>query len=115
MRKERLIPIRSDVFDVSDRIREVDERYLLFYNLERSRFEVRLNGKEDEIVVTWNDALDARLVTKLRETHVRRIKRFLEELEERERKAKLEEEREIREKAGETAEAFMNAAWKTRG
>ena len=115
MRKERLISIKSDVFDVADRIREVDERYLLFYNLDKSRFEVRLKGKEDEIVVTWKDALDSRLVTKLRETHVRRVKQLIEELEAQDRRQLREEERTVREQAGENAEAFMKVAWKSRG
>ena len=114
MRKERLIPIREDVFDIADRIREVDERYLLFYNADRSRFEVRLKGKEREVVVTWENSLDSRLVVKLRETHVRRIKRFIEEFEAQEKRAKREEEREIREKAAESADAFMRVAWQSR-
>ena len=115
MLKQRLVPIKSDVFDVADRIREVDERYLLFYDLDAARFEVRLKGREDEVVVTWKDALDCRLVTKLRETHVRRMKRFIEELEASEREAQREEDRQIREAAGEATDAFMNVAWKTRG
>ena len=114
MRKERLVRIKSDVFDIADRIREVDERYLLFYNLDRSRFEVRLEGRPNEIVITWNNPLDVRLVTKLRETHVRRVKRILEELEKQDLRAKKEEERKIKEKAGECVDAFMNVAWKTR-
>ncbi len=114
MRKERLIPIREDVFDIADRIREVDERYLLFYNADRSRFEVRLKGKEREIVVTWDRPLDVRLVVKLRETHVRRVKRFIEEFEAEERRARREEERAIREQAAENADAFMRVAWRQR-
>lgn len=114
MRKERLVRIKSDVFDVADRIREVDERYLLFYNMDRSRFEVRLKGREREIVVTWNDPLDSRLVTKLRETHVRRVNELLREIEEAEKRKRIEEEKELKEKAGESAEAFMSLAWKTR-
>ena len=112
MNKERLVRIKSDVFDVADRIREVDERYLLFYNLDRARFEVRLQGREGEIVVTWSDPLDARLVTKLRETHVRRLHKILAEIEEAEAYARLAEEKSIREKAGELTEDFMKTAWK---
>ena len=115
MRGSRLIQIKSDVFDIADRIREIDERYRLYYNSCEDRFEIRLKGREAELVVTWKDALDARLVTKLRETHVRRVERFIEELEAQENKARIEEAKAIKEKAGESAEAFMSVAWRSRG
>ena len=115
MRKERLIEIKSDVFDVADRIREVDARYHLFYNLDRSRFEVRLQNREGELAVTWSEPLDCRLITKLRETHVRRLSQLVRELEEAEEKAKIEEESRIREAAGEKTEEFMRLAWRSRG
>ena len=80
MRKERLVEIREDVFDITDRMKEIDDRYLLFYNLDKGRYEVRLKGREEEIAVTWQGALDARLLTKLRETHVRRREELIKEI-----------------------------------
>ena len=113
MRKERLREVRSDVFDIADRIREVDERYRLYYNSDRSRFEVRLAG-EAEIAVTWTGPLDARLVSKLRETHVRRRNELLREIERSEELARRKAEADARERIGESSEAFMSAHWKTR-
>jgi len=114
MRKERLVEVRSDVFDVADRIREVDERYVLFYNLDKARFEVRLRGNRSEIAITWDGVLDARLVSKLRETHVRRRNELLREIERSEERARKQAESQARERIGEQSEAFMRANWKTR-
>ncbi len=114
MRKERLVEIRSDVFDIADRMKEVDERYLLFYNLDKARFEVRLKGREEEIAVTWQGALDARLLTKLRETHVRRRDELIKEIERSEAMAQAKEDAARREKIGVKSEEFMRANWKSR-
>jgi len=113
MRKERLIEVKSDVFDIADRIKEVDERYRLRYNADKSRFEVYLRGG-DEIAVTWCGPLDARLVTKLRETHVRRREALLREIERSEEQARRKAESDMRERIGEKSEAYMSAIWKTR-
>ena len=114
MRKERLIEIRSDVFDIADRMKEVDERYLLFYNLDKARFEVRLKGREEEIAVTWQGALDARLLQKLRETHVRRRDELIKEIERSEARAQANEDAARREAIAAKTEEFMRANWTSR-
>lgn len=106
MRKERIREIKEDVFDLADRIREVDEEYRLFYNLDCERYEVHKRG---EIAVTWTEPLSAALVTKLRETHVRRRTELLKEIEEGEARARREEEHRSRERIGEMTESFLSA------
>ena len=113
MRKDRLREVRSDVFDIADRIREVDDRYRLYYNIDKRRFEVHLQG-DDDIAVTWSEPLDARLVTKLAETHVRRREALIEEIEKSELLIQKRAESEARERIGESTEALMSAIWKTR-
>lgn len=106
MRQERIREIKEDVFDLADRIREVDEEYRLFYNLDRSRYEVRKRG---ELAVTWTEPLSAGLITKLRETHVRRRNELLKEIEEGEARARREEEHRSRERIGEMTETFLSS------
>lgn len=105
MRKERVREIKADVFDIADRIKEVDGEYRLYYNLDHSRYEVHKRG---EIAVTWTEPLSAALITKLRETHVRRRMELLKEIERAEERAKREEEHRSREKIGEMTEAFLS-------
>ena len=108
MRKEHLKEVKQDVFDIADRIKEVDEGYRLFYNFDRERYEVRTGG---ELCVTWKEPLSAALVLKLRETHVRRRKQLLREIEMAEARAEREAESRQKERIGEAVEAFMSEAW----
>ena len=110
MRKERLREITADVFDLSDRIREVDGEYRLFYNLDHDRYEVHKRG---ELAVTWQQPLSAALVTKLRETHVRRREQLLREIELAEARAEKQAESRDKERIGEAVEAFMSSAWRS--
>ena len=109
MRKERVKKITKDVFDIADRIREVDGEYRLFYNFDHERYEVRKRG---EICITWTEPLSAALITKLRETHVRRRNELLREIEQAEMRVQKEAESRAREKLGEGIESFMSAAWR---
>ena len=105
MRKEELREIVEDVFDISDRIKEVDREYRLYYNLDRERYEVRKRG---EIAVTWTQGLSAALITKLRETHVRRRNEILREIERSEERATREAEARARERIGEMTENYLS-------
>ena len=105
MQKEALREIKCDVFDIGDRIKEVDEEYRLYYNLDRARFEVRKRG---ELCVTWTEPLSAALVQKLRETHVRRRLELLKEIERDEERAQREQAFRTREKIGEMTENFLS-------
>ena len=106
MRKERIREIKEDVFDLADRIKEVDEEYRLFYNFDHERYEVHKRG---EVAVTWTEPLSAGLITKLRETHVRRRMELLKEIEEGEARAMREDEHRTRERIGEMTENFLSA------
>ena len=105
MRKDRLREIKTDLFDIADRIREVDAEYRLFYNLDRARYEVHKRG---ELAVTWQEPLSAALVTKLRETHVRRRNELLSEIEKQEEKARRAEESRARERIGQMTERYLS-------
>ena len=105
MRNDSLILIQSDVFDIADRIKEVDEEYRLYYDIRNSRYEVRKKG---ELCVTWTEPLSAALVTKLRETHVRRRLELLKQIERDELRAQKEAEHRMREAIGEATERFLS-------
>lgn len=105
MRKRYLIEIKSDVHDIADRIKEVDAEYRLYYDPAARRFEVHKRG---ELCITWTDQLTAALVTKLRETHVRRRYELLKEIEESEERIKRAEEHRMHEKIGEESERLLS-------
>ena len=111
MRKENIRAITRDVFDIADRIKEVDEEYRLYYNFDHKRYEVRKRG---EIAITWTDPLSAALIVKLRETHVRRRMELLREIERAEEQAERDKLAHAKEQVGEAIEDFMSSAWRSR-
>ena len=77
-----LTPITGDVFDITQRIKEIDEGYRLYYNHRHNRFEVyRDVGLTPTLVLTWNNRLDARLIEKLYRTRIENIKKIIEMIE----------------------------------
>ena len=108
MRMDRVKEIKSDVFDLADRVKEVDGEYRLYYNFDRERYEVHKRG---EVCVSWTEPLSAALITKLRETHVRRRNELLREIERAEEQAERAAEKSAKERIGEKIEEYMSAAW----
>jgi len=87
-----LIPVLCDVFDIADRLKEIDEGYRLFYNNAKKRFEV--HGRAGlEVVVPYRE-LDARTLSHARKTRIENRERLLLEIE----KANAQAEREAAKK-----------------
>ena len=74
-----LIRITEDVFDVCDRLKSVDERYKLFYNAKKRRYEVYVEDKLAFVVPFYS--LDARTVEYARMTRVERAAEIFRETE----------------------------------
>lgn len=71
--------IEADLFDVASRIKEIDARYDIYYNTQKERYEVFVEG-ERQCVVPFA-ALDERTVRYLRKTRKERLDRLLAEIE----------------------------------
>ena len=108
MRRENVKEITRDVFDLADRIKEVDEEYRLYYNFDHERYEVRKRG---EIAITWTEPLSAALIVKLRETHVCRRNELLREIERAEAQAERDAAARAREQVGTAIEDMMSSSW----
>ncbi len=77
-----LTPIAGDVFDITRRIKEINEGYYLMYNHKYSRYEVYNDvGFTPTLVITWNNRLDMRIIKKLYETRIENIKKLVEDIE----------------------------------
>lgn len=76
-----LVRITADLFDIADRLRGIDERYELYYNKLRSRFEIYADGAL-QIAVPF-ERLDARTLRLARETRVEYAERLLADIERR--------------------------------
>ena len=78
-----LRPIISDTFDIASRLREIDPRYVLYYNLARHRYEVHTLqglGSYLQCVLPYR-TLDCRRLRYVRRTRVERADSLLAEIE----------------------------------
>lgn len=81
--------IENDLFDIANRLKEVDERYELFYNGRKHRFEIYAQGVL-QIAVPF-DCLDERTVILARETRLENAERLIRQIEAE--NAKLDEQK----------------------
>ena len=90
-----LIEITNDLFDVAQRLKSVNENYVLYFNVQKQRYEVYENshGFNLAFVVPY-DELDARTVEYAKFTRVQNCQAVFDEIEKANR---LAEERQCRE------------------
>ena len=79
-----MIKITNDVMDIASRIKEIDERYEVYYNPKTSKFEVH-TGDVRQAIIPYA-SLDARAEFYLRRTRRENIDRLTKELDEENRR-----------------------------
>ena len=77
-----LVRITHDVFDIADRVRELDEGYYPVYDTEKRRYEIRHRDGDYIAVVVPYDTLDARILKHLYLTRRDNALAFLSKMEE---------------------------------
>lgn len=76
-----MIEITNDLYDIAWRLRSVNERYRLYYNVQKGRYEVRDSLTYAlEFVVPFNE-LDARTVEYARYTSVANAEQVFSDIE----------------------------------
>ena len=79
------IEIRQDVFDIADRLKEIDGDYFPVYNLTKRRFEIHHRGRRDTLqLVLPYPSLDIRARQRVRETRREWVENMLRDIERRE-------------------------------
>ena len=90
---ERLIEIKDDLFDISSRIKSVDENYKIYFNWGTCRYELHNSSKTPSFQAVFPYAsLDKRALDFARETAVENKERILAEIDAH--NARLEKQRE---------------------
>ena len=74
-----LVKIEKDLFDIADRLKEIDDRYELYRNLTANRFEIHANGAL-QIAVPFA-RLDARTLDLARSTRLEYAERLIADIE----------------------------------
>lgn len=97
---DNLVRISGDVFDIADRLKEIDGGYYPVYNLTRKRYEVHHDGAKNSLqVVIPYDSLDSRTIDKVRQTRREYVENMIREMDKNNELLKQKEEKERREKA----------------
>lgn len=75
--------IKSDVFDISKRIKEIDKGYYIVFNRQKQRFEVhhKLQRGGSYCFAVPYKQLDARTLTLTRKTMAKNAKKVFDEIE----------------------------------
>ena len=74
--------IKEDVFDIVQRIKGIDSGYKVYRNHKKHRFEVyKTYGMSEKLELTWDGALDERLVRKVQRTRKQNIDKIIKQIE----------------------------------
>ncbi|HHT83079.1 MAG: hypothetical protein ACOYEC_05970 [Christensenellales bacterium] len=102
-----MIRITSDVLDITDRLKAIDERYEVYYNKRKQRYELysrTSQGRASFELAFPFDALDQRSVEYCLKTRRERANKLYQEMLESERLAQKRQAKELAKKAEERYE-----------
>ena len=71
--------IKEDLFNIAQRLKEIDGRYILYRNLRLNRFEIHANGAL-QIVVPYAE-LDARTLSLVRSTRLEYADKLIRQID----------------------------------
>ena len=82
--------IKSDLFDIAKRIRRINSKYFVVYNLRRKKFEVHYKRSKNtyELTIPF-DTLDARAVEFVQKTRMENQKKLIDEIEKNNQKLEM--------------------------
>lgn len=96
-----MIKITDDLFDVAERIKNINPDYELYFDKISQKFTVWANGKRQ--VVLPFDRLDKRSIDYLYKTHVKNIDALLDSIDEENKKATKQKENALKKSVEVTA------------
>ncbi|MDR3022254.1 MAG: hypothetical protein LBU60_06260 [Clostridiales bacterium] len=104
------IRLTGDLYDIVNRIKEIDKSYFIMRNNKLKRFEIHSdNQKGDTLcVIVPYDKLDFRTLQLLRQTHVDRASALIKEIELNNLRLLKQENNLLREKAHERLDRMID-------
>ena len=93
-----LYQINNDLFDIANRIKQIDDKYFIVFNTARKKFEVhyKRNKNTYELTIPF-EQLDARAVEFVRKTRMQNKQKILEEINNNNALLKEKEQKQIKE------------------
>jgi len=87
------IEIKSDVFNICNRVKKIDKGYYILFNLDKRHYELHnKNQKGNSYCLTFYGNLDNRLLNKIFESDIKNEKNIFEQIEKENKKLNQREE-----------------------
>lgn len=93
---DALTKITRDVYDIADRLKEIDPAYEVYRNLSKHRFEIHAHGAL-QIAVPY-DKLDARTLSLVRETRVENADELMARLQKHNERVEREKQSAVKDR-----------------
>lgn len=93
----QLIKISGDLYGISERLKEIDERYELFFNAKRNRYEIYIGGALQ--LAAPFDRLDCRMLDYALKTRIANREKLILEVERDNKRLDKQKRAEIIDKA----------------
>lgn len=93
------ILIKSDVFNINERIKQIDDGYFIIFDVFKKHFEIH-NEKQikNSYCLTWKKELDSRVLEYVEKTIIKNSEKILSEIEENNKKVESESNKNIADK-----------------
>ena len=106
-----LIKIKEDVFDIVERVKEIDQGYYIVYNTKKSRYEIH-NSKQvpSTFCIVCPNGLDGSVITKLRKTRIENLDKLLKEMDETNAKNEINQKNKLKDEVSWKAKEIFDYA-----
>ena len=94
-----LIPIKNDLYEISDRVCEIDSNYFIVFNDAKNKFEIHNKSQKNTYCLTVPyKKLDARAIDLVQKTKIENAEKIYNEIELQNEKLKKNEHNRVFEK-----------------
>lgn len=100
-----LIKIKTDAFNICERIKKIDKNYFVVYNTTKNQYEIHNTmQKSNTFCVVCDKGLNCQVIDKLRKTKIENMQKVISEIEKNNEYLEKEQKRKL----------MDNATWKAR-
>lgn len=76
------IKVESDVFDIVNRIKDIDEYYFILYDTNKNRYELHNSNQKNSYCFTYPyETLDVKFIEYLLSSHIKNIDNIIDEID----------------------------------
>lgn len=91
-----MVEIKDDVLDIVARIKAIDNKYKVYRNRKKHRFEVyKTYGLNEKLEVVWTDKMDERMLRKVYMTRKENVEKLLKQMEKDNEKLEKDESKQL--------------------